>query len=130
LARSVIEGVSYSLKDCLGIIEALGVDVTLVRASGGGARSEFWRKVLASVFGVPIATLESQEGSAYGAALLAMVGSGRFGSVEKACRTAIHERNRVEPDADWRKRYDEDYKIFQGLYPALQPFFARMSAAD
>ncbi len=130
LVRSVIEGVSYSLKDCLGIIESLGVDVTLVRASGGGARSEFWRKVLASVFGVPIATLESQEGSAYGAALLAMVGSGRFETVEEACRTAIQERDRAEPDADWEKRYGKDYGTFRDLYPALKPFFPRMSAGS
>ena len=130
LVRSMIEGVSYSLKDCLDIIESLGVEVTLVRASGGGARSSLWRRVLASVFGVPIATLESQEGSAYGAALLAMVGSGRFGSVEEACRTAIQERNRVEPDVDWETRYAEDYKTFRDLYPALKAFFPRMSPAS
>ena len=79
---------------------------------------------------MPIATLESQEGSAYGAALLAMVGSGRFGSVEEACRTAIQERNRVEPERDWETRYAEDYKTFRDLYPALKPFFPRMSPAS
>lgn len=128
LIRSLIEGVSYSLKDCLTIVASLGVDVKVVRASGGGARSELWRGILAAVFGVPIATLESQEGSAYGAALLAMVGSGRFGSVEEACRAAIIERARVEPDPEWQARYDADYRVFQKLYPALEDRFPEMSA--
>ena len=127
MIRSVIEGVSYSLKDCLAIVASLGVEVKVVRASGGGARSELWRGILAAVFGVPIATLESQEGSAYGAALLAMVGSGRFGSVEEACRTAILERTRVEPDRDWKMRYDADYAVFRKLYPALKERFPEMS---
>ena len=127
LIRSVIEGVSYSLKDCLDIVASLGAGVKIVRASGGGARSELWRRILASVFGAPIATLESQEGSAYGAALLGMVGSGRFGSVSEACRTAIQECERVEPDPDWRSRYDADYPIFQRLYPALKDRFSEMS---
>ena len=128
LIRSVIEGVSYSLQDCLGVVASLGVGVKIVRASGGGARSELWRRILASVFGVPIATLESQEGSAYGAALLSMVGSRRFGSVAEACRTAIQECERVEPDPDWRSRYDADYPIFQRLYPALKERFPEMSS--
>ena len=127
LIRSVIEGVSYSLQDCLGIVASLGAGVKIVRASGGGARSELWRRILASVFGVPIAMLESQEGSAYGAALLSMVGSGRFGSVEEACRTAIQECKRIEPDPDWRNRYAADYPVFQRLYPALKERFPEMS---
>jgi xylulokinase len=127
LIRSLIEGVSYSLKDCLGVVASLGVAVKVVRASGGGARSELWRGILAAVFGVPIATLESQEGSAYGAALLAMVGSGQFGSVEEACRAVILERARVEPDTEWKARYDSDYRVFQKLYPALKERFPEMS---
>jgi xylulokinase len=130
MARAVIEGVSYSLKDCLEIVKSLGVEATQVRASGGGARSGFWRRVLAATLDLPIVTLESQEGSAYGAALLAMAGSGGFGSVEEACRTAIQERNRVEPDADWRVCYAEGYKSFQELYPALRPLFPGMSAGS
>jgi len=130
MARAVIEGVSYSLKDCLEIVKSLGVEATQVRASGGGARSGFWRRVLAATLDLPIVTLESQEGSAYGAALLAMAGSGGFGLVEEACRTAIQERNRVEPDADWRVCYAEGYKSFQELYPALRPLFPGMSAGS
>ncbi len=78
LIRSVIEGVSYSQKDALEIIQGLGAPVKSVQASGGGARSPFWRQILADVFRKPVVSLASQEGSAQGAALLAMVGTGAF----------------------------------------------------
>ena len=76
LIRAVIEGVSYSQRDCLEIIEALGVPVSSVRASGGGAKSAFWRGLLSGILNKRVVTLETQEGSAYGAALLALAGWG------------------------------------------------------
>src|SRR5207248_8662800 len=91
LIRAAIEGVSYSQRDCLDIIEALGVTVNSVRASGGGARSCFWRRLLAGILNKRVVTLESQEGSAYGAALLALAGTGECGSVPGVCRGAIRE---------------------------------------
>ena len=127
LIRSVIEGVTYSLKDCLEIVESLGVHVELVRASGGGARSPIWRDLLAQIFNCPITTLQTQEGSAYGAALLAMVGSGQYSSVQEACRATVREQDRVEPDARTSDRYQQAYRVFQDLYPALKDFFPRMS---
>ena len=129
LIRSVIEGVSYSLKDCLEIVESLGVDVKVVRASGGGARSPFWRSVLAGVFNRPIATLETQEGSAYGAALLGMVGGGHFGSVTEACQAAIRESGRLDPDTGMTGVYQKSYPVFRGLYPVLKQTFQQISAA-
>jgi xylulokinase len=129
LVRSLIEGVSYSLKDCLEIIESLGSKVAVVRASGGGARSAFWRRTLAAVFNRPIATLESQEGSAYGAALLAMAGTGQYGSVVEACEAAIREKQRLEPDPTYAQAYQDGYQIFRGLYPALRGAFHQIGQA-
>jgi xylulokinase len=123
LIRSLIEGVSYSQRDCLDIIETLGVPVASVRVSGGGARSPFWRRLLANILGKPIVTLETQEGSAYGAALLALVGTGEFASVPDVCRAAIREVETVEPEADQARAYAERHSIYQALYPALQPFY-------
>ena len=120
LIRSLIEGVSYSLKDCLDIVESLGVSVEAVRASGGGAKSPFWRSILAGVFNKPISTLQTQEGSAYGAALLGMVGSGRFATVPEACRATIHERERISPDPELAAVYAPGHKVYQSLYPALR----------
>jgi len=122
LVRSVVEGVSYSQKDCLDIVEELGVSVRSIRASGGGAKSPLWRRILADVFGKPVATLDTQEGSAYGAALLAMVGSGRFASVAEACRAAIRDTETIAPSAG-RDVYARGHLVYRALYPALKEVF-------
>jgi xylulokinase len=123
LIRSVVEGVSYSQKDGLDIVEQLGVPVSSVRASGGGARSPFWRQILADVFGKKVATIANQEGSAYGAALLAMVGTGEFATVPEACRATIREAESVMPRAAESRIYAEGYETYRALYPALRPIF-------
>jgi xylulokinase len=126
LIRAVIEGVSYSQRDCLDIVEGLGVAVRSVRASGGGAKSPFWRQVLASVLDRQVVTLETQEGSAYGAALLALAGSGEYGSVAEVCRVAIRETESVASCEADAAVYAKGHAVYQALYPALQPLFGRM----
>ncbi len=126
LVRAILEGVAYSLNDCLAIVESLGASVEAVRASGGGAKSPLWRSILAGVFSKPIATLQTQEGSAYGAALLAMVGTGAFGSVEEACECAIIEQRRDTPDPALTAAYGRSYATFRDLYPALRDLFPNM----
>jgi xylulokinase len=128
LIRAIIEGVSYSQKDCLAIIQGLGVPVKSVRVSGGGARSPFWRQILADVFAKPVVTLANQEGSAYGAALLAMVGTREFDSVPEACHATIRETDCVEPRSAESKTYAAEYETYRSLYPALQPLYGRMNA--
>ena len=123
LIRSVIEGVCYSQKDGLDIIEEMGVTLHSVRLSGGGAQSPFWRQVMADVLDKKIATLASQEGSAYGAALLAAVGTGAYGSVEECCGVAIREVDQVLPDPTNAARYAKLHKVFQAIYPALKPIY-------
>jgi xylulokinase len=127
LIRSVIEGVSYSQRDCLEIIETLGVPVSSVRASGGGAQSPFWRQLLASVLGKSVVTLQTQEGSAYGAALLALAGTGAYSSVPEVCRVAIHETESVAPAAADAAFYKKGHRMYQSLYPALKPAFAEIA---
>jgi len=127
LIRSVIEGVCYSQKDCLRIIESLGVPVNTVRLSGGGARSRFWRQILADILQKPVVCLENQEGSAYGAALLAMVGTGTFASVPEACHAAIRETESLEPRPAESHRYGHDYEIYRSLYPALRSSFEQIA---
>jgi xylulokinase len=129
LIRALIEGVSYSQRDCLDIIEELGVAVSSVRASGGGAKSPFWRRVLANVLHKRLATLESQEGSAYGAALLSMVGSGEFSDVPEACRAVIRETESIEPEGE-AAFYEKAHRIYGSLYPALQHAFGEIRDLD
>ncbi|MBI1789791.1 MAG: xylulokinase [Acidobacteria bacterium] len=126
LIRSVIEGVSYSQKDCLDIIEELGIRVASVRASGGGARSPFWRQVLADVFGKSVVTLETQEGSAYGAALLAMVGAGAYASVPEVCQAAIREVDSAGARPEEARIYARGHGVYRSLYPALRPIYPAM----
>jgi len=128
LIRAVIEGVSYSQRDCLDIIESLGCAVSAVRGSGGGAQSAFWRGLLASILNKRVATLETQEGSAYGAALLALEGSGEYASTQEVCRAAIRETDSVSPRAEDAAFYARAHKIYQSLYPALKPAFAQIAA--
>ncbi|MEX2263845.1 MAG: xylulokinase [Bryobacteraceae bacterium] len=123
LIRAILEGVCYSQKDCLEIIEGLNVRVDSVRASGGAARSPFWLRLLADVLGKPVVTLASQEGSAYGAALLAMIGSGQFASAEEACLVSLQADNTIPPRPDAVAAYGRSYATYRALYPALRPLF-------
>jgi len=97
-----------------------------VRASGGGSRSPLWRQILADVLLKRVATLETQEGSAYGAALLAMVGTGEFGTVAEACAGTIREAESIAPRAAESAVYARGHEIYASLYPALKPAYAAM----
>lgn len=123
LIRSVIEGVTFSLQDCLHIVEELGVDVSTVTASGGGAKSAFWRQMLADAFEKKINVLATQEGSAYGAALLSLVGTGEFESVPAVCREAIEVEAAVVPRPHESHIYRGLFEVYQAMYPALRPIF-------
>ncbi|GIL15358.1 MAG: xylulokinase [Chloroflexota bacterium] len=125
--RAVLEGVAYGLRDSLELMRALGLNISQVRASGGGARSELWRQILADVFNSEIALVNITEGAAYGAALLAGVGAGVYASVEDACAQTIHVTDTVTQSEN-TKVYDDYYQVYRGLYPALQTQFERLSA--
>jgi xylulokinase len=126
LIRALIEGVSYSQKDCLDLIAALGVNAASVRASGGGARNKVWRQILADVFNLPVATLASQEGGALGAAILAMVATGEYSSVPEACAAIVHDQHTVEPRAHESTLYAEGHAVYRSIYPALKPIFPKL----
>ena len=130
LIRAVIEGVSYSQRDCLDIIEELGVAVRSVRASGGGARSAFWRGLLAGILNKRVVTLETQEGSAYGAALLALAGTGEYASVPEVCRATIREVDSIDPPPAEAAFYAEAHRVYQAMYPALKPIFTQIAGLD
>jgi xylulokinase len=126
LTRAVLEGVTYGLRDSLELMRALGLRPTEVVASGGGARSAFWRQMLADNFEAPIVTVSSTEGSAYGAALLAGVGAGVWPSVEAAGTAAVAETSRANPGAD-AEVYWDFYPRFRALYPKLKGEFAAVA---
>ena len=130
LTRSVLEGVAFGLRDCFELIRQTGSGaIREVRVSGGGARSVLWRRILASVLETELVTVESTEGAAYGAALLAGVGLGNWPSVEAAC-ASIRVSGRVGPEPGWVDVYREIYPVYRGLYPALRPAFASLSTLE
>lgn len=124
MLRAVMEGVVYSLNDCMNILKEMGFAIGEVRASGGGARSALWRQMQADVFGRDVATVRGCEGPALGAALLAGVGVGLYPSVEAACKAAVHHLDSLTPDAKQSEAYQHRYRQYAALYPALRVRFA------
>jgi xylulokinase len=120
LVRSVLEGVAFGLRDSLELLKALGVEPAAGRVSGGGARSEFWLRIVASVLGLPIERTAVEEGAAYGAALLGGVAAGVFASAQEAVDACVRVRDTVEPDPQWQDVYEKGYRRYRSLYPAIK----------
>jgi xylulokinase len=120
LTRAVLEGVAFGLRDSLELLRELGVEAVVGRASGGGARSPLWLRIVATVLGIPLELTAVEEGAAYGAALLAGVSSGAFADVHEAVAECVRVRERIEPEPTWTDEYDERYRRFRALYPALR----------
>ncbi len=123
LARAVIEGVTLNMAEILGIVRSLDVPVKAVRVGGGGAKSHEWRQLLADVFGLPVEVPTTEEGGAYGAALLAGVGAGDWPTVAEACRACIRTTDRVEPAVGNRLHHEGQAEHFADLYRALRGRF-------
>jgi len=120
MARAVLEGVAYSLADCLDLVKALVPNISEIRASGGGARSTLWRQILADVFNTRMTTTNATEGPAFGAALLAAVGVGHFRSVEEACDHCVRIESSLDPSEANVARYKQGRPVYRALYPALK----------
>lgn len=127
LVRAVLEGVSFGLRDSLELIKGLGVPIEQVRASGGGARSTVWRQIQADVFGAELVLVNVTEGAAFGAALLAGVGSGTYASVDEAVAATIKITDRTAPLPDSAAAYERLYPSYRALYPALKDTFHALS---
>lgn len=128
LARAVLEGVAYSLRDSLELFRELGIPIREVRAGGGGARSLVWRQILADVFGVELTTVNVADSTAFGAALLAGVGSGTYRSVAEACAATIKIVDHTPPIAANQAVYNSYYPIYHSLYHTLKPTYDRLAA--
>jgi xylulokinase len=119
----VLEGVAFGLRDSLELVRGTGLaPAHEIRATGGGVRSELWRRILADVLRARIVTTSTAEGAAQGAATLAAVGAGWFGTVEEACHAFVRVGQAVEP-SDATGVYEEEYARYRELYPALRPTF-------
>lgn len=120
LIRAVMEGVSFSLLDCVLILREMGIDISRMMACGGGGSSPLWRKMLSDMFGCDVTTVASKEGPALGVALLAGVGAGAFSSVQQACEAVIKTDKLQKPDAKLTELYGKYHALYTRLYQSLQ----------
>jgi xylulokinase len=121
--RAILEGVAYSLKDTFTIFDELRVPVERIRLGGGGARSDLWRQIQADIYAHEVELVEAEEGAAYGAAILAGVGAGCWGSVDEACDSVVRVARRVTPDAKNSALLQKSYRTYRLIYPALREIF-------
>ena len=128
IVRSVMEGVTFSLRDTIEIMRDLGVEVNEVRAMGGGAKSALWRQLQADIFNARVITMNMEEGPAAGAAILAGVAAGHFAGVNEGCDAILKPVSAAEPNQKNAAIYDEYYKTYGSLYPTLKNTFASQAA--
>lgn len=128
MTRAVLEGVAFGLKDSFTLIQNAGLGkISQVRASGGGTKGALWRQILASVLEAELVTVNTSEGAAFGAALLAGVGAGAWTDVSTACRETVRVTGQTLPDDEQVKIYRKMYPLYQELYPVLKSSFAKLS---
>jgi xylulokinase len=125
MSRAVMEGVAYAMRDALDVIRGIGVPVEEVRASGGGAKSAFWRQMQADVNGLALHTINVDEGPSFGAALLASVAAGMYSSVEEACDATIKLVDSSESDGARHGEYEKWFQEYREVYKGLAPTFRR-----
>lgn len=123
VTRAVLEGIAFGMRDSVEILRALGMNPEQILLTGGGAASPFLRKLQADVYGVPVATVNREEGPAYGAALLGAVAVGAFASVPAACAATLKRGKALAPNPATHAAYAAPYARFRSLYPALKGRF-------
>jgi len=123
LVQAVLEGVAFAIRDSFEVAKSLGLSIPRSKLCGGGSKSPLWRTIFANVLGIPLELPRTEQGPGYGAAMLAMVGCGRFESVRAAAGALVEVSAVVEPDPALTSRYEERYQQYRTLYPALRPVF-------
>ena len=126
MTQAVLEGVAFALRDSYEIAKSLGVEVERTRINGGGAKSPLWCQIVANVLNVKVDKINSEEGPAFGAAILAAVGCGKYASVEEATEKLIKVIETTEQDPKIVELYNKKYEVFKELYPTLKDMFDKM----
>lgn len=127
MARAIMEGVSYSLKNCLDVLNEVGVGAADMALCGGGSKGNFWRGMIADVFDIPVKIMQSDEGPALGAAILAGCAAGVFKNVKEGCTKLVKVKEEQPPVKENHMEYEKFYSVYNGLYPALKDSFSRLA---
>ena len=123
MSLAVLEGVAFALRDCVEVAKQNGVTLKETNLCGGGAKSDLWKKIIANVLNLKVNILQTEQGPAYGGAILAMVGAGEYQSVEQATATIVKTKESVMPSQELVEKYESKYTKFKQLYPALKNLF-------
>lgn len=123
MTQAVLEGVAFALRDSLEVARSLGIDIQRTKICGGGAKSPLWKKIIANVMNLKVDVLENEEGPSMGGAMLAAVGCGAYPDVETIGKKLAKVVDTVEPEPELAARYEEKYRKFRTLYPAMKPLF-------
>ncbi len=123
MTQAVLEGVAFALRDSLEVAVSLGISPERTKICGGGAKSKLWKRIIANVLNRKVDVVETEEGPAMGAAMLAAVAAGEFGSVEEAARKFVHVIDTVEPEPELVRKYNKRYLMFREIYPACKPVY-------
>lgn len=127
MVRSVMEGVAYGMRDNLELLRAQGVDPADAVISGGAAKSPVWRQLMTDIMGIPLYTVNTTEGAAFGAAILAAVGEGTYDTVPSATEAMIRKVDETTPNSEMSKIYEDLYPTFRGVYTGLKDTFANLA---
>lgn len=123
MTQAILEGVAFALRDSFEVAKQAGIPITRTKICGGGAKSPLWRQIIANVLNLPVDSIESEEGPALGAAMLAAVGCGTYTNVEQAADQIVKVAGTTEPDAETAARYEDRYQRFRELYPAMKDVY-------
>lgn len=127
MTQAVLEGVAFGLRDSLEVARSLGIKIERTKICGGGAKSPMWRKMIANIMNLKVDVIESEEGPGYGGAILAAVGCGGYSSVEEAAGRLVKVIDTVEPEEDLVSKYEERYRRFKKIYPAVKELFQELA---
>lgn len=126
MTQAVLEGVAFAIRDSFEVAKSLGIHIERTKICGGGAKSPLWKKIIANVLDVKVDVIETEEGPAYGGALLAAMACGEFGSIEEATNTVVKVIDTIDPEEGLVAKYEEKYNKFKKIYPAVKDLYSEL----
>ena len=126
MLQAVLEGVAFAIRDSFEVARSLGVDIPRSNICGGGSKSPLWKKIMSNVLGIPLDIVATEQGPGYGGAILAMVATGQYPTVQAACDALVSVSDAIEPDPTLTALYEERYQQFRQIYPACKTLFGRL----
>ena len=130
MTQAVLEGVAFALRDSVEVARSLGIRMDSAKICGGGAKSPLWKQIIANVMNLRLDVVETEEGPGYGAAILAAVACGEYGSVRQAAEALVHVRESLEPQPELVEAYERQYRKFKQIYPAVKGVFAMLKEGE